>query len=290
MRNLIVGSQALATGALTEHQLRVGYRRLHRDVYVPKGTAVTRVDHIDGAWMRSGRRGVVAGLAAAALHGSHWIDDRIDVELIWNNTRPPAGIIARDERIGADEITRRSCISVTTAARTAFDLGRHLPRGEALARLDALVRATAFRPDEVTMLMERYRGARGLRRLREVLPLVDRGAESPQETRLRLLFIDAGLPRPRTQVPALDGRGRVVRTLDMGWEEYRVAAEYDGEQHQTNRAQYLKDRRVLPVLASLGWTVIRVVKEDRDEHTVEQVVRALTARGWGGVGVPSPRL
>jgi hypothetical protein len=101
------------------------------------------VDVIDGAWLRSGRRGVVAGIAASALHGASWVDDYIAVELIWNNT-----IIARAERLETDEMTTRQCIAVTTAARTAYDLGRHLPRLEALVRLDALKRATGFSNDD----------------------------------------------------------------------------------------------------------------------------------------------
>lgn len=282
MRQLIVGSQALAAGAVTAYELRRWYERVHRDVYLPKGFSPTLIDDIDGAWLRSGRRGVVAGLAAAALHGSEWIPDTFDVEMIWGNTRPPSGIIARDERLAHDEITRRSCITVTTPARTAFDLGRHRPRGEALARLDALQRCTAFEKGDVATLIERYRGARGMRQLRELLPLVDGGSASPQETRVRLLLIDDGIPRPETQVPAVDHRGNVIRMLDMGWDRLMVALEYDGAQHQTDRGQYLKDQRVLPLLARLGWNIIRVFKEDRDEEVIASVRRALTARGWDG--------
>jgi hypothetical protein len=201
MRKLIVGSQALANGVVTEHDLRRWYDRMFRDIYAPKGYEPTLLDRIDGAWLRSGRNGVVAGVAAAALHGAQWVDDDIPVELIWDNTRPPPGIIARDERLDKDEITTVSCISVTTSARTAYDLGRHLPRSEAIARLDALMRATPFSMGEVLQLAQRHRGARGLKQLRAVLPLVDGGAASPQETRLRLLFIDAGFPRPTTQIP-----------------------------------------------------------------------------------------
>lgn len=131
-------------------------------------------------------------------------------------------------------------------------------------------------------LVERYRGARGIRQLRDLLPLVDGGAESPRETRTRLLLLDAGLPRPATQIPAVDARGRLVRMLDMGWEEFKVAAEYDGDQHRTDRTQYVKDIRVWPTLRDLGWEVIRVVKEDRDADVVRRVHRALVARGWDG--------
>jgi hypothetical protein len=282
MRQLIVGSHALASGAVTEHDLRRWYRRMYRDIYIPAGYTPTLVDHIDGAWLRSGRQGIVAGVAASALFGADWVDGGIAVEMVWDNTRPPPGIIARAERIEGDEITTAQCISVTTPARTAFDLGRHLRRGEALARMDALMRATAFSPDDVAVLAERYRGARGIRRLRELLPLVDGGAESPRETRTRLLLLDAGFPRPTTQIPAVDARGRLVRMLDMGWEEFMVAVEYDGDQHRTDRARYVKDIRVWPRLHDLGWDVIRVIKEDRDGDVLQRVHRALVARGWDG--------
>ncbi|MBU8822714.1 hypothetical protein [Mycolicibacterium goodii] len=282
MRQLIVGSHALASGAVTEHDLRRWYRRMYRDIYIPAGYTPTLIDHIDGTWLRSGRHGIVAGVAASALFGADWVDDGIAVEMVWDNTRPPPGIIARAERIEDDEITTAQCISVTTPARTAFDLGRHLRRGEALARMDALMRATAFSADDVAVLAERYRGARGIRQLRELLPLVDGGAESPRETRTRLLLLDAGFPRPTTQIPAVDARGRLVRMLDMGWEESMVAVEYDGDQHRTDRARYVKDIRAWPRLRDLGWDVIRVIKEDRDGDVLQRVHRALVARGWNG--------
>lgn len=72
MRKLIVGSKARLERAVTEYELRRDYVRLHRDIYVPKGYSPDLVDRIDGAWLRSGRKGVVAGVAASALHGAAW--------------------------------------------------------------------------------------------------------------------------------------------------------------------------------------------------------------------------
>lgn len=59
-----------------------------------------------GAWLRSGRQGIIAGVALSALHGAPWVDDEVPIEMIWSNTRPPAGVIACDERFAEDEITR----------------------------------------------------------------------------------------------------------------------------------------------------------------------------------------
>ena len=101
-------------------------------------------------------------------------------------TRPPEGIVARNERIADDEITWSTEIRVATVARTAFDLGRYQPRDRAIARMDALMRAAPFSSEEVLLLAKRYRGARGVKRLKDALPLVDGGAASPRETWLRI--------------------------------------------------------------------------------------------------------
>ena len=71
---------------------------------------------------------------------------------------------------------------VTTPARTAFDIGRRRPVNLAVPILDALLDATAIKPLDVVALAERHPRARGIRRLRAALELVDGGAESPRET------------------------------------------------------------------------------------------------------------
>jgi hypothetical protein len=278
---VFLGSEALARGELTEYELRRWHRRIFRDVYVSRGDHVSLRDRIAGAWLRSGRRGIVAGVAASALHGASWVDDDIPIEMIWSTTRSPEGVVARDERVAEDEIIRINAVPATTRARTAFDLGRHSSRGEAIARLDALMWSSPFSPEDVLLLAKRYCGVRGVRRLREVLPLVDGGADSPRETWLRLLYVDAGLPRPTTQIPIFDGH-KIIRTVDMGWEDFKVAAEYDGDQHRTNRKQYVKDLRVLPQLERLGWIVIRVINEDNPAEVLERTRSALLTRGWRG--------
>lgn len=288
MGELIVGSHARAAGTVTDHELRRWYDRVHRDIYTSRGHQLTLDERIAAAHLRTGGTGVIAGVAASALLGAEWVDGDIPIEMIWNISRAPARIIVRRERIGADEITAHRGVPVTTPTRTALDIGRHLGRGEAIARLDALQRATPFRQDDVVALVERYRGARGLKQLRSLLPLVDGGAESPRESRLRLLYLDAGFPDLTTQIQVYDGR-RPLRRLDMGWEQFMVAVEYDGGQHQTDRYQYLKDLRVIPQLERMGWTVLRVVREQSDRETLVQAYRALIARGWDGIlGTPHP--
>ena len=121
--------------------------------------------------------------------------------------------------------------------------------------------------------------APGLRRLRVALPYVDGGAASPKETWLRLLLIEAGLPPPTTQIPVFDGY-RTVAFLDLGWEQFKVAAEYDGDQHRSDRRQYVKDIRRHELVDDLGWYVVRVVSEDRSSDVIDRIYNALWRRGY----------
>jgi hypothetical protein len=279
MAVVFMGSEAVASGDVTRHELQRWYRSVYPGVYAPMRHNLSLRDRTVGAWLWSRRGAVIAGIAASALHGAQWIDDDVPIELIWSNTRPPLGLVAREATVADDEITRVAGLPVTTLARTAYDLGRHLPRGQALARLDALMRATPFSSEDVLLLAKRHAGARGIRRLKAVLPLVDGGAASPKETWLRLQLIDGGLPVPTTQIPVVD-RYRTVAMLDMGWEELKVAGEYDGDHHRSDRSQYVRDQWRLRKLAELGWLIIRVIAEDRPDEIVVRVRDALLARGW----------
>ncbi len=273
------GSEAVRQGRLSPYRLRTEFRAIYPDVYLAEFAPLSLRTRSIAAWLWSGRRGVVAGLAAAAVHGSDWIDDDEPIELIWRNQHAPAGVITRNQRVEPDEVTRVAALPVTTLARTAFDLARQLPNGEAVARLDALMRATPFCVEDVLLLAQRYPGARGLRRLRTALPLVDSGAASPKETWLRLLLIDAGLPTPETQIP-VNENWRTVGVLDMGWERYQVAVEYDGDHHRANRRQYARDQWRIRTLEAIGWIVIRVIAEDKAEDVVRRVRDGLIRRGF----------
>ncbi|UMB67769.1 hypothetical protein [Mycobacterium paraterrae] len=279
MRGVFIGSEAVRRGEVSRYQLRSQFRSIYPDVYLPKWSQPSLRQRSEAAWLWSGRRGVLAGLAAAAWHGSRWVDDDVPIELIWRNPHSPAGIVTRNDAIRDDEVARVGGLPVTSLPRTAYDLGRTSPRGAAVARLDALVRANSFPISDVQVVIERHPRARGLRQLRAVLPLVDGGAASPKETWLRLLLIDAGLPAPTTQLPVTEG-WRLIALLDMGWETYKVAVEYDGEQHRTNRKQYAKDHWRLPKLDDMGWIVVRVIAEDAPADVIRRVRGALSRRGW----------
>lgn len=258
MTKLLLATEAIASGEVSRRQLARQYTKLHRNVYHRNDITLTAVDRAQAAWLWSGRNATVAGLSAAALLGSRWVPADRPAELIRVHHRTPPGIVSHKDDIADDEVCDVNGISCTTVVRTAFDLGRWLPFEQGLIRVDALLNATGVAVDEVTDLAARYPGSRNIRRLRRILDLADGGAESPQETRVRLALIRGGLPRPVTQIPVRNRYGRVVRRIDMGWPHSKVGVEYDGEQHWTNAENHAGDIDRLEFLSGLGWRIVRV--------------------------------
>lgn len=266
MVEVIIGGEAVAAGWVTRHGLRTSYRKVFRGVYAANGGELTLRDRAIAAWLATRRKGVIAGQTAAALHGARWVDVSQPVEVAGASCRPQDGLVLRTESIADDEITHMAGLPVTSRVRTAYDVGRHLARGDALARLDALMWDRSFSVADVSALAQRYPRAPGSRQLRELLSLVDGGAATPQESRVRLALIDAGCPRPQTQLPVLVG-AQPVACLDIGWPEYRVAVICGTQDVARQR-----------MLESLGWIAVPVGAEDDPEDWFPVVESALAAR------------
>lgn len=264
MDDVFIGSEALNGGVLTRGQLRWNYQAIFPDVYMLKDVTPSLWHRTVGAWLWSRRRAVIAGHAAAALHGAQWVDDAAPVELIWRRRRPPPGIVVRDERIRADEIVDIAGLTVTTPERTALDLARHAPRDDAVICLDALARATGVTVSDVQPLVDRCRGARGLCRAIDALGLMDGGAQSPRETLVRLALIDAGLPAPRTQFAVTDGES--VAVISLGYEAPKVGVEFGPATPE------------FPV--EMGWEMVSA-EHAYNTHAVVYLVRAaVIERGY----------
>lgn len=270
-----LGTEALIAGTKSRRSLQQ-QRRLYRNVYLPPDAQLTPLMRAQAAWLWSDRDAVCGGLSASALFGSRWIDADAPAELFRVNGKHSPGIVIHRDTLCAEDICNLRGIDVTTPARTAFDLGRRRGLLLAVIRLDALAHQTGVTPQEVATLIPRHRGVRGLVQLREVIELMDGGAESPQETRTRLELMKAGLPKPRTQIRVHPYR------LDMGYDEFKVGVEYDGEQHWQDPHQHARDIDRLADLAALGWQIIRVSAEilrNRPHVIVSRTCEALHAAG-----------
>ncbi|WP_297773632.1 hypothetical protein [Mycobacterium sp.] len=278
MKEPFIGSEAVAAGVASHGQLRRKYTRVFPDVYVTEGTELTHVVRSRAAWLWSRRRGVLAGFSAASLHGSNWVDAARPVDIIHDNRHAALGLKTWGDRLEGDEFEWIDGVVVTTPTRTALDLACWYPTTTAVAAIDALARATDVKAADAELLAERYRGRRGIERARASLDLVDAGAQSPKETWLRLVLVQAGLPRPQTQIPVVDELGSAFAYLDMGWEDVKVAVEYDGDQHRSDHSQFAWDIARLERLQRRGWIVVRVIAGDRPADIVRRARNALAGR------------
>jgi hypothetical protein len=273
-----LGRQAVRRGEISAWQLRRDYRPIYRNVYLSKQVTLTALTRARAAWLWSGGDATLTGLSAAAVLDTKWLGAGETAELCRPNRHAPPGIIVHSYDLGAREICTVNGIRITTPERTAFDIGRSSPPNRSIPILDALANATNFKVPDVVALADARPGSRGIRRLRSVLRLIDGGAESPQESRVRLLLIGAGLPPPETQIEFVDEFGIARIRVDMGW---RVAVEYDGVQHWSDRYQRSWDIDRIAMLEAIGWVVVRISAEmlSRPEVIIDRVRGKLRAAG-----------
>ncbi|MEU4370188.1 DUF559 domain-containing protein [Micromonospora chersina] len=176
--------------------------------------------------------------------------------------------------------TRFAGLPVTTALRTAFDLGRQGSRVDALVAVDALLHRRVVKLPALRAYSAAHAGWPGAALLREVLALAEPLSESPMETRLRLLLLDAGLGPLTAQHDVHDAWGRFVARVDLAWPALRLAVEYDGDHHR-ERAHFRQDVARLNALRAAGWLVVRFTADDVLRHpraTVALIRQALRER------------
>jgi hypothetical protein len=226
-------------------------RRMLQGVYV----ATQAVDDMDLRAQALGlvvpEAAVVTDRTAAWLHGvdllprsSGFVPPPINVFHTTDTRMNRPGVAAGRRGLLGTDITVVQGIRVTTAVRTALDLGRMLWRYDALAAIDGFLRIGV--PHDILMAeISRFRGYRGVRQLRVLAPLGDGRAESPGESALRLNWYDAGLPRPDLQTWVYDDHGVGIYRLDITLPEFLFAAEFDGEENHTSDEdrEYDADRR-----------------------------------------------
>lgn len=278
------GSDAVAAGTMTVHRLRHDFTRVFRDVYVPRRTVVTPAIRARAAWLFAGPDAVLTGWSAAALHGAKWVDEHAPAEVIRpGHRRPPPGMLVHNCALRPDEVCTIGGMRVVTAARAAFDLGRRLPRRDAVAALDDLCRTTGVSVEDIATVAKCHPHTPGTRALLDRLPFVDPGAESPPETHTRLVIVDAGLPRPETQI-VHERDGWEFARSDLGWRRWRLLVEYDGAHHWTDRRQRSWDVERAARIEDLGWTIVKVdsaLLYDRPAELVRRVRAKLRKAGAG---------
>jgi hypothetical protein len=154
-----------------------------------------------------------------------------------------------------------------------------MPLPRLLALTDALVsrRNPLTSIEALSELHRAFRGGRGSGNRERVLELVDDGSESPRESMLRLILVEAGLPRPECNVDIRE-RGRFVARVDILYRDARLVIEYDGDHHR-HPDSWSRDQIRRAELEALGYRVTVVTRRDFDDpqRLVRRIRRLLGA-------------
>ncbi|TDC52938.1 DUF559 domain-containing protein [Jiangella ureilytica] len=206
---------------------------------------------------------------------------------------PPGSVVPKiagvDGHVGLDPATVIEVhgLPVVQPERTFVHLAATWRRDDLAVFGDAMLRRWTTHErlhDEVAGLARR----RGIVRARDVLRLVMPGVDSPMETRVRLLLVDAGLPCPEVGVNVTDRTGTWLARPDLSYPDLKIAIEYDGDHHRTDRRQWQRDRYRDEQLRDAGWIVIPLTADDVLRHpqrTIERIRRYIHLRST----LPAPR-
>jgi len=266
---------------LTKHHLAgASWRRIAPGFYARRDIADSPMVVLLAAQRRLVDSAVFSGRTAAWLHGldvAPWAPPELTV--------PPsrkiahmAGIAIRRAELRPQEVCRRRGLRVTSAVRTLADLARHSSLTDAVVALDAALHQRLLKLDHLKAWLESHERFPGTARLRRAIELAEPASESVMETRLRVLLVLAGLPRPQAQVRLHDDAGRIMARPDLLYSQSRLGIEYDGS---TRRETLTADNRRQNRLINAGYRLLRFSAADvlSEPDSVVLVVRqALHAR------------
>jgi Protein of unknown function (DUF559) len=266
--------EARAAG-LSRDQLRgASWRRVGRGQYVWAGLPDGPLLALAAVRQRL-PLAVFSGRTAAWLHGLDLPPcDPIEVTMPAGCiVAARAGLAVRRIALGNDEVVVRREMPATSILRTVVDLGSRPPLVEAVVAVDMALHGRLIELAQLAEYVKAHAGSPGIAHLRQVLDLAEPATESPMETRLRLLLVLGGLPRPQAQVALHDERGRFLGRTDLYYPGQRLCLEYDGSTH---RDSVVEDNRRQNRLVAAGFGLLRFSVADITRGS--EAVVALVAR------------
>ncbi|WP_460784757.1 hypothetical protein [Microbacterium tumbae] len=205
------------------------------------------------------------------------------------SARRPAGMPRRTGIVGHRLVSRPPArwvangLPIEHPARMWRQVAREWSIDDLIVAADHLVlprrRLIALDDLRAEIAASAYGSAPLLRAIAEVRP----GAESPEETRLRLVLTRAGLPRPEVNWGLRDLGGRFIARLDLAWPRYRVGGEDDGRVHAFDDDQFARDADRWDEIRHTDWELVRVLSHHLrpdPQVAVDMVGRALFDAGW----------
>ena len=223
--------------------------------------------------LRTPDGGAFSHTTAAFVRGAPMPAGRDGVRVVHITT--PPGICARRGKgvrgyarpLAPEEIEVVDGVRCTTLLRTFCDLPDVLTVAEMVGFGDWLIGwgRTGVALDELRAHVESARLHAPRRALLlAVLERLDARSESVKESELRVLLEDHGLGPFELQVEIHDHDGDFVARPDLLLPHLKIAIEYEGDHHRTDKDQWRKDLRRRRRLEALGWKYITVTQDDLD--------------------------
>ncbi|NYE35325.1 hypothetical protein F4692_000429 [Nocardioides cavernae] len=168
-----------------------------------------------------------------------------------HDLRPDPRVAISKAQLAPDERDLVHGIWVTCPPRALFDeLRRHGELRQAVVDIEMAVAAGLVTVNGFRAYVAQRNAWPRVGLARHASAAAGLGCRSPQEVRMALVWMwDAGLPRPRCNVPVFDRQGRLIAIVDLldpvagcvG--EYQGADHKDGQRHRQDvaREQSLRD-------------------------------------------------
>lgn len=270
-------ADARRAGLARWHLVGASWRRLAHGRYAWVALDETTALSLEAARLRMSGSATFLGRTAAWLHGLDVAPcEPIEVILPGRGSGWEQGSV-RVRRAALDEcdVVVRRGLRTTSLLRTLSDISRNLTLVEAVVITDMALHSRLIKLVDLSKWVHHRAGRKGVGAVRRVLEFAEAGAESPMETRLRMLLVLSGLPRPEVQVTIRDEAGSVIGRPDLYYREHRLGLEYDGETH---RVSLVEDNRRQNRLLLADVRLLRFTGADvrrRADSVVVQVRNAL---------------
>src|SRR5690606_38785550 len=107
-------------------------------------------------------------------------------------------------------------------------------------------------------------------------------SDAPPESAFRRRFHVAGFPSAEPNGRIYDAHGRFLAMPDLQFRQFRMAFDYEGDHHRTDKRQWRKDLRRAPRLEDERWHYPRISGDDLADprYLLARTRRILLARGW----------
>ena len=272
-------ARALALGVTPQMLRGRRFVRLYDGVWRHRDHAMTPADRLDAARLALPRDARVTGITRLQVLG-------LDV----GPRLPMRFVIARDHHVNLEDVFLHRTVRMPplddvgvtpVAAYVAYCARARVI--DAITVGDWLLHHGHVEWDDLRGFCLEQRWRDGALEALWVLAWLDGDSWSLRESEVRSLLVFAGLPTPESNVGAVAADDQ-TRIGDLVYRRWGVVVEYEGEHHQLDRAQYVKDIDRYASLRRDAVPYVQVTKEklQRPRRVVLEVHDALVARGYDG--------